>query len=301
MTARLSLLLLAASIAAPVRAHAQADPLTRPYSTEQCSSCVAWNAPHRPVHLFGNTYYVGTEGLGSVLIASPEGHVLIDGALPNSAPQILENIRSLGFDPADVKLILNSHAHFDHAGGIAALQRATGAQVAASAASADVLRSGTVGSNDPQYGTLAAMPPVRGIVAITEGEAIQVGRLSLIPHITAGHTPGGTTWTWRSCEGERCLDFVYADSQTPVSREGFLFGNSAQYPSAVADFQRGFEVLERIPCDVLITPHPAASGFWERVVTAPGGLIDPGACKRYAATARKQLQRRLERERSERH
>jgi metallo-beta-lactamase class B len=252
--------------------------------------------PHRPVHLFGNTYYVGTEALASILIASPEGHVLIDGALPNSAPLILANIRALGFDPADVKLLLNSHAHFDHAAGFAALQRATGAPVAVRAPSVRVIRSGRAGPDDPQYGGLAAFPPVSDVITLEDGVPVEVGGLRLTPYATAGHSPGGTTWTWRSCEGARCLDFVYADSQTPISREGFLFGGSTHYPDAVADFHRGFAVLERLSCDILITPHPDASRLWQRAASAPEGLIDPEACRRYAATAREQLRVRLQRE-----
>jgi metallo-beta-lactamase class B len=115
---------------------ASGDPLTESYSADVCPSCPEWNAPKRPFQIFGNTYYVGTEGLASVLITSPDGHALIDGSLPASAPWILENIRALGFDIAEVEIILNSHAHFDHSGGIAALQRASGARVAASEPSA---------------------------------------------------------------------------------------------------------------------------------------------------------------------
>lgn len=293
---RVTLFVCTAAVLLPGRARAQDDPLVRAYTAEQCPSCAGWNSPQRPVHLFGNTYYVGTRGLGSVLIASPEGHVLIDGGLPDSAPLILANIRALGFDPSDVKLILNSHAHFDHAGGIAALQRATGARVAVSPSSAPVLERGRVGPDDPQYGVALDMPAVRGVETVTAGRTLRVGPLALTPHFTPGHTPGGTTWTWRSCEGERCLDFVYADSQTPVSRDGFRFSDSDAYPHAVGDFERGFAVLERIPCDVLLTPHPGASSLWERVSTAPDGLVDADACRRYAATARQQLRRRIERE-----
>jgi metallo-beta-lactamase class B len=293
---RISLLLLATWVSSPQSARAQPEPLTRPYTEEECSSCAAWNVPHRPVHLYGNTYYVGTDGLASILVTSAEGHVLIDGALPNSAPLILANIRALGFDPADVKLILNSHAHFDHSGGFAALQRATGAPVAASVESAGAIRSGMASPNDPQYGELAATPPVSNVILIEDGRPMEVGGLSLTPYITAGHTPGGTTWTWRSCEGERCVDFVYADSQTPISAEGFQFSGSPRYPNAAADFQRGFAVLERLPCDILVTPHPGASNFWQRAASAPEGLIDPNACRQYAARSREQLQARLQRE-----
>src|SRR5690606_3712231 len=131
-----------------------------PYPPELCESCAGWNEPQAPFKVFGNTYYVGTRGLSSLLITSPEGHILIDGGLPNSAPLILQNVSSLGFDVADVELILNSHAHFDHAGGIAALQRASGALVVASAPSAPVLASGEVGHDDPQHSSAFLFPAV---------------------------------------------------------------------------------------------------------------------------------------------
>src|SRR5690606_22889772 len=116
-----------------------------------------------PFRIHGDTYYVGTRGLAALLITSPEGHVLIDGGLPNSAPLILESVRALGFDPADIRLLLNSHVHFDHAGGIAALQHASGARVAASAASAPVLESGESEADDPQHGVLLGFPAVADV------------------------------------------------------------------------------------------------------------------------------------------
>lgn len=266
----------------------------------ECSSCAAWNAPHAPMRVFGNTYYVGTAGLGAVLVASPAGHVLIDGALPQSAARIRVNIEALGFRVEDVKLILNSHAHFDHAGGIAALQRASGAAVAASAWSAATLARGGSGPDDPQYGVLPPFPAVRVDRLVSDGETVRAGPLALTAHSTPGHTPGGTTWTWRSCDGDARLDLVYADSQTPVSAAGFRYSDRRTYPSAVEDFRRGAALLERLHCDVLITPHPAASRFWERMEARergdPEGLVDGGACRAYAATARRQLESRLREE-----
>ncbi len=131
-----------------------------------CPSCATWNAPQHPFRVFGNTYYVGTHGLGSILITSDSGDILIDGALPESPPSIVANIRALGFRIEDVKLILNSHAHFDHAGGIAELQRLSGARVAASPWSADVLKAGGMGRGDPQYGSLLPIAPVANVSVI---------------------------------------------------------------------------------------------------------------------------------------
>lgn len=283
------------------RAHPAPDAQPR---AAECPSCAEWNAPAQPVHLYGNAYWVGTRGLGAILLTSSAGHVLIDGGLPESAPLIMANIRALGFRVEDVKLILNSHAHFDHAGGIAALQRASGAAVAASAPSAAVLRAGRSGPDDPQHGALLGFDPVASVRVIADGDTVRVGDVALVARFTPGHTPGGTTWTWRSCEAGRCLDFVYADSQTPISADGFLFTRNTSYPSAISDFEHGFAVLEGLRCDVLLTPHPGASRMWERLSArdagAPDALVDGGACRRYAAAARAQLAQRVARERSSR-
>jgi metallo-beta-lactamase class B len=285
-------------VAPPLRA--QAAP---PIDSIPCSSCAEWNQPQRPFRVYGNTYYVGTHGLSAILVTSPRGHVLIDGALPQSAPRILANVRALGFRLEDIRLILNSHTHFDHAGGIAAVQRASGARVAATAASARVLERGASGTDDPQYGLIPSFPAVRGPVqVVADGETVHVGDLALTAHATPGHTPGGTTWTWRSCEGDRCLDLVYADSQTPVSADDFYFTRSTTYPTALADFARSAAVLDHLSCDILLTPHPGASDLWERVAARVAGnadaLVDRGACARYAATARDALARRVADERA---
>ena len=285
-------------ILAPLQLLAQTrdtTPSTQP--TPGCASCAEWNAPQQPFRIYGNTYYVGTHGLSAILLTSKDGSVLIDAALPESAPRIIANIRALGFRVEDIKLILNSHAHFDHAGGIAALQRASGARVAASPWSARVLERGASIPGDPQYGVLSSYSPVPHVQVIADGETLHVGPLALTAHFTPGHTPGGTTWTWRSCDGDRCLDLVYADSQTPVSADGFSFTHSDTYPSALDDFAHSEAVLEHLPCDVLLTPHPGASRFWERVAAREQGaadaLVDSTACKQYAAASREQLARRV--------
>lgn len=253
-----------------------------------------------PLRIFGNTFYVGTHGLAAVLVTSPQGHVLIDGALPESAPLILANIRALGFRVEDVKIILNSHAHYDHAGGIAAIQKASGAEVDASPWSAAVIQRGTSDHGDPQFGLVLAYPPASSVRAISDGQVVRVGDLALTAHFTGGHTPGGTTWTWRSCDGDRCLDMVYADSQTPVSADDFLYIRSAAYSTGVQDFEHSFTVLENLSCDILITPHPSASSFWERIAARDSGnvkaLVDRDACRRYAANGRRDLAVRIERE-----
>lgn len=270
------------------------------YAPEACPSCREWNTDRAPARIFGNSYWVGPEGLGSILITSEAGHLLIDGGLPESAPVIERNIERLGFRIEDVRLILNSHAHFDHAGGIATLRERSGAEVVALPPSATTLERGRSGPSDPQYGALLPFPEVASVRHIAGGDTVRVGGQAIVAHHTGGHTPGGTTWSWVSCEGERCLDLVYADSQSPISADGFLFSSNAAYPDAVDDFRRGQETLRHLRCDILVTPHPAGSGFWDRVEARDGGeadaLVDPGACRRYAEASRDQLERRLARE-----
>jgi metallo-beta-lactamase class B len=260
-----------------------------------CANCVAWNKPHAAFRIYGNTYYVGTDGLSSVLITSSTGHVLIDGALPESASRIVANIRSLGFRIEDVKLIVNSHVHFDHAGGIAELQRLSGARVAASQWTADVMKTGAVPRDDPQYGSIRPIARVARVETFKDGAALSAGSVTVTAHLTPGHTPGGTSWTWQSCENGRCLNLVYADSLSPVSANGFQFSRRKEYPQA-EDFERSYSFLESTPCDILITPHPDASNLWERLekrASRPDALVDSNACRVLAQTSREQLKKRL--------
>lgn len=300
-------LLLLPALTAVLWAHAplaaqHAPPAAVDLSATPCDGCADWNEPQRPFRIHGNTWYVGTRGLGAILITSPEGHVLLDGGLPESAPLIAASIRALGFRLEDVKLILNSHAHFDHAGGIAALQRASGAMIAAHPWSAAVLRLGRSLPDDPQHGALLAYPPVVNVQELADGETVRVGPIAITAHFTGGHTPGGTSWSWRSCEDDRCWDLVYADSQTPVSGDGFRFSDGTTYRTAVADFERGHAVLERLRCDVLLTPHPGFSRVFDRLARREAGDVDafrdPSGCREYAARARGWLADRLARERA---
>jgi metallo-beta-lactamase class B len=263
-----------------------------------CDSCAEWNAAREPFRVFGNTHYVGTGGLSAVLITSREGHILVDGGLPESAPLIDASIRALGFRTEDVKLIVNSHAHFDHAGGIAALQRASGAAVAASGPGARAIAAGEPTPDDPQYAfgkAVNGFPPAASVRAVADEETLRVGTLAITAHITPGHTPGSTTWTWRSCEGDTCADIVYADSLTLVSAPQFRF-RDADGGRYVAAFRRGLAVLGGLPCDVLLTPHPSASGIDETRRPARGArtpFAHPDACRAYAANGARALERRL--------
>lgn len=275
------------------------DSLVKAYPESRCSFCAGWDEPQAPFKIHHNSYYVGTRGLSAILITSKKGHVLLDGGLPSSAPQIINNIRTLGFSVEDIKLILNSHAHYDHAGGIAALQKVSGARVVASPKSVAALMRGNSGPEDPQYGVLFDYPKIDNVEPIVLGELLSSGAIKLTPHSTPGHTPGGTTWSWESCsKSEQCITIVYADSQTPVSAEGFRYSDAKSYPSVLKDFEQGHNTLEQLTCDILITTHPGASGVWERFAKGNGDLIDVKACKRYAATARELLIKRLAQEKA---
>nr|WP_071766622.1 subclass B3 metallo-beta-lactamase Rm3 [uncultured bacterium]AGU01679.2 beta-lactamase [uncultured bacterium] len=294
-------LVLALLLASPGTQAQTPAPATPP--TPGCEVCATWNADQAPFRLFGNTYYVGMKGLSSVLVTSPQGHVLIDGGLPESAPKIIANIGALGFRIEDVKLILNSHGHIDHAGGLAELQRRSNALVAASPSAALDLASGEVGPDDPQYHALPKYPPVKDMRLARDGGQFNVGPVYLTAHATPGHTPGGLSWTWQSCDGPRCLNMVYADSINAVSRPGFKFSASSEYPNALADLRHSFETLEKLPCDVLISAHPEASQLWQRLeASATGGsdaFVDPQACRAYVAAARTLLDSRLDQEKQQ--
>jgi metallo-beta-lactamase class B len=267
----------------------------------KCPRCEEWNQPQAPFRIYGNTYYVGTSGLSALLVTGPQGHVLLDAALPQSAPQIAANIRALGFKVEDIALIVNSHPHYDHSGGIAEMQYLSGARVVASAASAAVLLSGLPGPDDPQYHDEHAQPApkVDRVDTLRAGETQRIGSLALTPLATPGHTPGGTTWTWQSCEGGRCLNIVFGDSLNPISDDIFHFSDS---PGRVAAFQAGIAAFAALPCDILIAGHPEATDTMERLKARdgnPDAFIDPQSCREYAARYAKKLDARLEAERKE--
>jgi metallo-beta-lactamase class B len=276
-----------------------------PDATIECGPCADWNRPQEPFRVFANTYYVGTAELGSILIATDDGLILLDGALPQSVTLIDANIRALGFRTEDVRLILSSHAHFDHVGGVAALQRASGAIVAASPSSAAALRGGKPPPDDPQYAspnnTFAAVPSAR---VIRDGEKLAVGGAEVTAHFTPGHTPGGTTWSWRACESERCLDVVYADSLNAVSADGFRFTGSGTSGSIVAMFEESIRTVAELRCDILLSPHSGFFGMVDKLERRHEGhadaFVDASACRRYADAAAQRLEGRVAQERGAR-
>jgi metallo-beta-lactamase class B len=201
----------------------------------------------------------------------------------------------LGIELHDIKWILNSHAHCDHAGGIAQLARDTGAQVIASAADAPLLARG--GRDDPHYADRFRFPPVPVSRTVTPGERVRLGDLLLTAHATPGHTRGNTTWTWTSCERGRCLHIVDVGS---LSAPGFTLVGNTNYPETIADFRRSFARVAALPCDIAIAPHPAMVDFWTRVAKRDKGnadaLIDTTLCRSYANDERQSFEAQLKEE-----
>jgi metallo-beta-lactamase class B len=267
--------------------------------TANDSSCVndpSWIAPQKPFRIYGNTWHVGPRGLGVFLITAPTGHVLIDGGVSGDASLIKANIRSLGINLHDIKWILNSHEHCDHAGGIAQLAKDTGAQIIVSTRSIPLLQRG--GRNDPHYGDRFPFPPVQVTRTVADGESLRLGDLLLTAHLTPGHTKGNTTWTWKSCEGTRCLHMVDIGS---LSAPDYKLIANPKYPDIVKDYENSFAVVEALPCEIALAPHPGMVDFWERVAKRDQGdadaLIDSALCRTYAKNARKNFAEELTKQR----
>lgn len=260
-----------------------------------CEGRDGWGDAAPPARVFGNSYYVGTCGITVLLVTSPDGHVLIDGAVAEAVPSILDNIRALGFDPKDIKLIVGTHEHVDHMGGLALLKAATGAKLMVREPARAAVETGMVDPADPQYGIISGLAPVAVDATYAHGEVLRVGNLALTAVATPGHTSGGTSWHWRSCEDARCMGIAYLDSLSAVSADSYRFSD---HPERVAPFAETFARVRAMPGDLFITAHPEFSNLFERF----GGkepLIDRDAGRRLAHMMRQRLDDRLAKEAAE--
>jgi metallo-beta-lactamase class B len=240
-----------------------------------------WNVPFQPFTAIGNIHYVGTKGVSAWLITSPKGHVLIDGILPQSVPQIAANIRTLGFDIRDVRYLLNSHAHFDHAGGLAGLQRLSGATMVASAKDKPYLEAGDIGM--PPTGGMK-FPPVRIDRVVGEGGTVRVGDVVLTAHLTPGHSPGCTSWSMPVTGADGARHTVLFHCSATVAGQSLV---PETYPGMVGDFRATFARFKTIKADVLLANH---ADFFDleakrarQIAGDANAFVDPGELQRFNA------------------
>ncbi|RZM34030.1 MAG: subclass B3 metallo-beta-lactamase [Sphingomonas sp.] len=211
----------------------------------------AWTRPQAPFPIAGPITYVGSEGIAAYLIRTSTGAILIDGTLAENAGMIERNIAAAGVRPRDVKLILVTHAHFDHAAGVAALKRATGARVVAGARDVRALDTG-IPPGETSYGVIR-FPPVHVDRGVHDGDKVTLGNVTLTARATPGHTPGCTTWTMRIPAKPRPLDVVFPCSVSVAGNR--LIANRA-YPGIVADYRRSIAMLGTLHADIVLPSHP---------------------------------------------
>lgn len=251
-----------------------------------------WRQPIAPVRIADHTWYIGTAGLSAVLVKTDAGAVLIDGGMPQAAAMLVARMKTLGVEPGDLRYLLLSHAHADHAGALAGVKRATGAQLLANAESAWLLARG--GSDDIHFGDDIIFPPAQTDRLLHDGETISLGDMTLVARFTPGHTPGSTSWTWTDTRDGKPVRIAYADS---LSTPGYKLVDNPRLPRLVDDYRHSFEVVRALPCDLLLVPHPDVGG-WD---PARGQPPQPqaNACRDYADQAQRKFDQELARQQRE--
>lgn len=266
---RLAFALFALSVAAPVFA------LGSP----------AWTEPFPPFRIAGNLYYVGSKDLASYLIATPRGLILINANLQSSPPLIEKSVAALGFHFKDVKILLISHAHYDHCAGAAQILKLTGAKYEVMAPDVPVVESG--GRDDFQYGADRSMhfPPAHVDRVLHEGDTVTLGGTILTAHLTPGHTKGTTTWTLDEPFDGRTMHVVIVGS--PNVNPGYKLVGNKSYPRIASDYEHGFQVLRSLPCDIFLGAHGGYFGLVQKYARWKAGdknaFIDPAGYKAYIA------------------
>jgi metallo-beta-lactamase class B len=212
-----------------------------------------WTEPFSPFHIAGNLYYVGSKGLANYLITTPQGHILINSDLEANVPLIRASVEKLGFKFNDIKILLISHAHWDHDAASATILKATGAKYMVMDGDVPVVESG--GKTDFQYGNTpgSLYPPTKVDRVLHDGDEVKLGDAVLTAHLTPGHTKGCTTWTMKVSEGGQTYNVVIVGS--PNVNPGYKLVNNAQYPTIANDYQRMFTVLKSLPCDIFLGAH----------------------------------------------
>ena len=256
-----------------------------------------WNRPVEPFRIIGNIYYVGGADLTSYLIETPKGLLLLDGGSTSLAPTIQKNIEQLGFKVADIRILLNSHAHTDHAGGLMYFKRLSGARMIASEGDRPLLERW---AHDPQFGDRAGFPAVVVDQTIHDGEIVELGGVTLHAVLTPGHTPGCTTWTMTANEGGRKYDVVFLCSTSAPS--GYRLVNNKAYPQIVSDFEHSFARLKQLPCDVFLGAHGTFFHLQEKSArlkagARPNPFIDPDGYRWFVAASEREFHQLLQEQR----
>lgn len=232
-----------------------------------------WLVPFPAHKVAGNLYYVGSKGLASYLVATRDGHILINSSLEASVPLIQRSIEELGFRLADVKILLISHAHWDHCAGSAEIKRLTGARYLVMQADVPEIEAG--GRGNFHYANVPStfFPPTKVDRALRDGDEVRLGEAVLVAHHTPGHTKGTTTWALKVEEGGRPLDVVIIGS--PNVNAGYRLVGNARYPTIADDYERTFRVLRALPCDVFLGAHGSYYAMEAKVRRLESSRLNP--------------------------
>ena len=267
------------------------------HSQEDYSAMIkGWNQPQKPFQIIGNIYYVGTNNLACYLIKTNAGLILLDTALEESAPQVRANIEALGFKLKDIKIMLSSHAHFDHVAGHAAMKAATGAKVYAMKADAEILESGGQKGFHPLK---PFYPPVKVDKQLNDGDVVRLGDVALTAHLTPGHTEGNTAWTMKVTENGKPLNVVFAASLS--INPGVKMVNNPTWAGVADAYVQSFAKLKALPCDVFLGPHTQFFSMVDklkRLGKQPNPFIDPQGLGAYIASYERAYHEQIQRERA---
>jgi len=244
-----------------------------------------WTDSFPPYRIVGNVYYVGSRDLAAFLITTPHGHILINSNLTTSVPQIRKSVEQLGFRFTDIKILLISHAHYDHCSGSTRIKQLTGAKYMVMDADVSAIEDG--GRSDFQYGKSKDMffPPVKVDRVLHDGDEVKLGNVALVAHLTPGHTKGCTTWTLKVTDGGKIYNVVIVGS--PNVNPGYRLVNNPAYPQIAQDYERTFRVLKSLPCDIFLGAHGSYYGMTAKFAriqsSSTNPFIDPEGYKAYVA------------------
>ena len=258
-----------------------------------------WTEPFPPFKIVGNLYYVGSKGLANYLITTPQGNILINSDLEANVPMIKSSIEKLGFKFSDTKILLISHAHWDHDAGSALVKETTGAEYLVMDADVPVVESG--GKTDFQYGASSLYTPTKVDRVLHDGDEVKLGGTVLVAHLTPGHTKGCTTWTMKITDGGKTYNVVIIGS--PNVNEGYKLVHNAAYPQIARDYERTWRVLKSLPCDIFLGAHGNYFGLEEKYArlkeAGPNPFIDPDGYKKYVAQKELDFYAELKKQQSE--